>query len=95
MRRSYDCPACLGGGEATCECCDSDIKCTRCNGTGINRDAVDLDAFEKAESAKRKEHGGGSWSIVEDREVVGRQGGGTLVTPAWKLYYRDCEKINP
>lgn len=94
-KRIYECSDCLGSGESVCDHCGSDILCKRCRGNGINPEIVDLDAFREAVRAKEQTHRAGSWSIMEDRHEIGRQGGAEIGKPEWQLFYRDFERGNP
>jgi len=73
MKNKYACVECDGTGETVCDCCDSDIECDDCGGTGVNSDMIDIDRWEEAEGALQEEFGV-TWDWIEGDEVIGRQG---------------------
>lgn len=55
------CPACKGVGDVPCDCgcpnCEGEAFCDECNGTSINTEHVDLDAWEVAVDTLRTDLG--------------------------------------
>jgi RecJ-like exonuclease len=77
------CPECDGYGEVVCSECDSEHECDACNGTGLDFEKVDIEAFQEA---TKKAFAGttASWELIEDDVWVGREGDNGA-----KVYYRD------
>lgn len=48
MKIKFACPECKGRKEVQCCECGSDIECEACNGSGLDTDIIDVQAFNAA-----------------------------------------------
>lgn len=82
-RKPYACPECRGNVEVRCYHCGGDMDCEACDGTGLDAEKIDLEAWDR--ETRRK---GMTKELVEDGVYVGRAN----MNGTEKLYYRDYER---
>lgn len=92
MRRKYPCVYCAGTGEGYCPCCGEDKECEQCEGTGIDSDKVDIEAFR---SECDRLFTQSSWDYLEDGITAGRCGGDLVGEAQWTVRYDDFLKKGP
>ena len=84
MNNPYACEFCSYG-TATCDCCGSDIDCEECEGTGLNDDLIDVEAFNNACDAAFVSVP--SWAWIENKAWLGR------ASNTVKVAYEDFKRV--
>lgn len=92
MRRKYECIGCYGTGAVACPCCGEEAECEQCDGTGIDADKVDIEAFR---SECDRLFTLASWDYLEDELIAGRCGGDVVGEVQWTVRYDDFLKKGP
>lgn len=76
IKSEFSCPECHGSGVMLCRCCDSELDCESCDGSKLDVDRIDVEAYEIACEAMRSSVDGnrrGQWDWIEGGKWLGRR----------------------